>query len=155
MTPLPRSVSRPGPRSALGVLVAAVLLAGCASGSGDLERLEADLDTQARAQTTLRERVIELEEQLAAAARPDEDPATAALAERIDELQGRIDDLATQLTEASTTREDEQAETIAALSSLEASLSDLRARLDEFETEQVRLREDLSLLERRFENHDH
>ncbi|MBW3657808.1 MAG: hypothetical protein KY457_04160 [Actinobacteria bacterium] len=159
MTPLPRPAAHPGLRPTLGrgpaVLTAAVLLAACAGGSDDLERLEADLDTQARAQTTLRERVIELEEELAAAAQPDEDPATAALAERIDALQARIDELATQLTEATTTREDEQAETIAALSSLEASLSDLRARLDEFETEQVRLREDLSLLERRFENHGH
>lgn len=146
---------RPLPRSAAAVLLLAVLLAGCTGGSDDVARLEADLDTQARAQTTLRERVIELEEELALAAQPEEDPATAELSTRIDELQERVDALARSLEEATTGREDEQAEVLAAISSLESSLSELRGRLDEFETEQVRLREDLSLLERRFENHGH
>lgn len=145
---------RPRPRAA-ALLVPAILLAGCSSGGGDIERLEADLDTQARAQTTLRERVIELEEQLAAAAQPDVDPATAELSARLDELQGRVDELTRQLEEAGTAREDEQAEVLAAISSLEGSISELRARIEEFETEQVRLREDLTLLERRFENHGH
>ena len=138
------------------LLTSAVLLAGCAGGSSDaVARLEADLDTQARAQTTLRERVIELEEQLARAAEPDVDPVTAELSARLDELQGRLDELLASFEEATTTREDEQAEVLAALSSLESSLSELRGRLDDFETEQVRLREDLSLLERRFETPGH
>lgn len=151
----PPPVMRSLPRSAAALLVPAVLLAGCTGGSDDVARLEADLDTQARAQTTLRERVIELEEKLALAAQPEEDPATAELSTRIDELQARVDELVRQLEEATTGREDEQAEVLAAISSLESSLSELRGRLDEFETEQVRLREDLSLLERRFENHGH
>ncbi|MBW3621454.1 MAG: hypothetical protein KY461_14510 [Actinobacteria bacterium] len=151
----PPPVMRPPVRS-VALVASAVLLAACSGGSAeDIARLEADLDTQARAQTTLRERVIELEEQLARAAEPDEDPVTAELSGRIDELQGRLDELRASFEEATTTREDEQAEVLAALSSLESSLSELRGRLDDFETEQVRLREDLSLLERRFENHGH
>jgi chromosome segregation ATPase len=146
---------RPFPRTVLLVAVPLALVACGGGNADDITRIEADLDTQARAQTTLRERVIELEEQLAAAAAPDVDPATAELSSRVEDLQAQVDELTRQLEEASTSREDEQAEVLASLSSLESSLSELRARLDEFETEQQRLHEDLSLLERRFENHGH
>lgn len=146
---------RPFPRATVA-LTAVLVLAACSGASSDeIARLEADLDTQARAQTTLRERVIELEDQLAAVAAPDEDPVTAELSERIEAIQAQVDDLSRQLEEAATAREDEMAEVLASLTSLEGSLSELRSRLDEFETEQVRLREDLTLLERRFENHGH
>lgn len=142
-------------RSVTTVVVGVVLLAGCGDGPSTAE-LQERLDAQAAAHQTSQQRIDELEDRLAAVATDD---GTAALEEeltgRIDDLTVRIDDLARQVDEAATAREDERAETLAALSSLEAAVGDLRAELDRLDTALTRLREDHELLSRRVDTHRH
>lgn len=140
---------------ALTLLLAAVLLAGCSGPDDELRRVTEQLEAHETAQSNLRSRLGELEEELATATAPRDDPATEALDERIGELETRLADLARRLDDAQVTREDERAETLAALSSLESAISQLRGRIEELSTELTRLDEDVQLLQRRFENHSH
>jgi chromosome segregation ATPase len=140
----------------VALALTAGLLGACASGGDDrtVAQLQEDLDVQAEAQGALRDRIAELEDALATAAAAEGDE-TGRLEDRIEEVAGRIGDLSRQLGAAETAREDQQAEDLAALSSLETAVSELRAELERLDTELVKLREDHELLIRRFEDHTH
>lgn len=151
----PRPPMRSLPRPVIGLATAAALLAAC-SGDGDgTDRLQQRLDAQEEAQGNLRGRIIELEDELAAATAPADDSRARALEERIGEVDARIDELVRTIDELEIAQEDAEAETRAALSSLESAVSELRGQLGELETELAKLREDQALLQRRFENHSH
>lgn len=146
---------RPLAPTATALVLCAGLLTACSTG-GDgpsTAQLQEDLDTQAQAQNALRQRITELEGELTAATSADD--GTAELEARIGEIAEQIADLTRRLDEAAVTREDEMAETRAALSSLEAAVTELREEVDGLATELTKLREDHALLERRFENHSH
>lgn len=140
----------------VALALTAGLLGACASGGDDrtVAQLQEDLDVQAEAQGALRDRIAELEDALATAAAAEDDEA-GRLEDRIEEVASRIGDLSRQLGAAETAREDQQAEDLAALSSLETAVSELRAELERLDTELVKLREDHELLIRRFEDHTH
>lgn len=134
-------------------LVAAVLVlaGGCRSG-GDTARLEDDLRAQAEAQNTLRERLGELEEQIAQlrAAVDDEVDATPLL----DELDQRLEQMSSELVAETTAREDALNDVRGAVAEVRETLSSLESAIAELRRELGDLRSRHNLLEQRFDSHE-
>lgn len=144
------------PRTPILALTLAAALTACGSGTDGptAAMLQEDLDAQATAQASLRDRISELEDRLAVRDEAD-GSGVAALDDRIGELSTQLAELATQLERELAISADADAETQASIDALESEIASVKASLDELRTEVTKLREDHELLKRRFENHDH
>lgn len=144
-------------RHALPALALAASLTACSSASSDgptTAMLQEDLDAQATAQASLRDRIAELEDRLDTRLEAD-GTGVSQLEDRISELDTKLGELTTALDQELTAREDATAETLASLSALEGEITAVKESLDGLRTELAKLQEDHELLKRRFENHGH
>lgn len=137
--------------------ILAALATGCGSGSVDLDPLRDDLEAQAQAQQSLRNRLQELEDLVATVTSSDDRGELLTgledLQDRLAEIDQAIVGLNTRLGAEEVAREDADAEALAGLSSLEETMQALRDQLDTLSSDLQRLREDHELLKARFENH--
>lgn len=143
-------------RTPILALALSAALTACSSGTDGptAAMLQEDLDAQAAAQASLRDRISELEDRLDVRAEADSS-GVAALDDRIGELSTQLGDLTTQLERELSARDDADAETQASIEALRAEIAGVKDSLDELRTEVTKLREEHELLKRRFENHDH
>lgn len=133
------------PLPVVGALVAVLSLSACGGDSADVQRLQEDLSVQAKAQSSLRERIQELEG-IIVAAEDSGVSAGQALTDLEDRLEGMGQELAQlriDLDEARTAREDADAEHGASISSLDQRILTLEETVAEFESLIERLRRDL------------
>lgn len=147
----------PHPRRLAALAVAAALVGvGCSSPATDLEPIQADLQTQARAQAALVDRIAELEdlvETMSAAQGGSLVDLTDALEARAAEIEATLAELQASLAEELLAREDGDAVNAAALADLVDRIDGLQATLSRIDRDLKALRSDHELLRAEFDRH--
>lgn len=133
--------------------LAAFLLGAC-TGSGSTDSGLADnVRAQAEAQDALRERVKEVEDQVAAVLSRDDITDFRTMQEAIDELRTRLDEMGQQLSDAEVAAEDRTATVDATLAQLTEDLESVTAAMAQLQADLQQLREDHESLQVQFQTH--
>lgn len=140
------------------VLAAVAALAACSNGGGD-PALREDLQAQADAQQSLRNRVEELESEMAelvpgvrAAGTVGE--TVTQLEEKVGALEDKLATLESGLQENAAAREASVAELRNSLEELRSSVSNLDGALEKVQRDLADLISRVNLLEERYESHE-
>lgn len=148
----PRRPPSPLLRSLLAVLM--VLVAACSTPGEDAETttLRAELDRAIDSQRQLTERVADLEESLAPAGEPTEDPL-GALDERIAELDAALQELRSRLETETEARGAAVSGVADQIGGVDARLAELQASVVELRGAVQELTDEVASLEAQFKAH--
>lgn len=137
-------------------ILVAVLVTAC-SGEREVEGVQevrAVVDAQADSQEALRVRVVELEDALAAVTDDDAvEQAMAELGNRMDGLQGNLDQLGARLEEEAQVRAEGDANAAAGAADLTNQVGELREQVTTLQRRLAQLRTEFDTLRDLFDQH--
>lgn len=141
------------PSRSATVVLAALLLGACSSSGSTDPGLADSVRAQAEAQDALRERVSEVEDQVAAVLSRDDITDFRNMQEALDELRTRLDEMSQQIGDAEIAAEDRAATVDATLTQLTEDVESLTAAVAGLQADLQQLREDHESLQVQFQTH--